>query len=102
MREISNNRIISAEMVDGNGKVKCMVHPSSSQYGGIRSAINHVYILEIVQMTEIMKREISTFFAGMERTIITEKQMFGIKIPKRKIISLEAYEILARTLFERG
>ena len=79
MREISNNRIISAEMVDGNGKVKCMVHPSSSQYGGIRSAINHVYILEIVQMKEIMKREISTFFAGMERTIITEKQMIGLE-----------------------
>ena len=40
--------IITADMVDSNGKVKYMVPQSSSQYGGIRSAINHVCILEIV------------------------------------------------------
>ena len=42
LRAIRSNGIITADMVDSNGNVKCMVHQSSSQYGGIRSAINHV------------------------------------------------------------
>ena len=65
-------------MVDSNGKVKFMVHQSSYQYGGIRSGINHVYILARVRITERMKIELSTFVAGMERTVIAEKQMLGI------------------------
>ena len=64
---------MTADMVDSNGKVKCMVHQSSSQYGGIRSAINHVYILTRLKMPEIMKRELSTFIAGMDRKVIVEK-----------------------------
>ena len=37
----------------------------------------------------------------MERTVILEKQLVGIKIYKGKNpISLEAYELLAKTLFE--
>ena len=71
-------------MVDSNGKVKCMVHQSSYQYGGIRSAINHVYIFAIVQMPEIMKRELSTFISGIDRKLIVEKQMLGFKIPEGK------------------
>ena len=42
--EIRSNRIITADMVYSNGKLKCVLHQSSSQYGAIRSAINHVYI----------------------------------------------------------
>ena len=71
-------------MVDSNRKVRCMVHQSSSKYGGIRSAINHVYTLDRVQIPEIMKRELSTFIAGMERTVISDKHMLGLKIPKGK------------------
>ena len=44
LREIRSNGIINPDMVDSNGKVKCMVHQPSSQYGGIRSAINNIYI----------------------------------------------------------
>ena len=55
MRAIRSNEIITADMVDSNGNVKCMVHQSSSQYGGIRSTINHVYILEGAQMPERIK-----------------------------------------------
>ena len=39
---IRSEKIITADMVDSNVKVKCMVNQSSYQYGGIRSAINHV------------------------------------------------------------
>ena len=41
LRAIRGDESITADMVYSNGRVKCMVHQSSSQYGGIRSAINH-------------------------------------------------------------
>ena len=50
LRAIRSDEIITTEMVESNGKVKCMVQQSSSQYGGTRIAINHVFILERVQM----------------------------------------------------
>ena len=50
LKEIRSYVIITAAMVESNGKVKCMFKQSSSQYGGIRSATNHVYILERVKM----------------------------------------------------
>ena len=72
LRAIISNGIITAEMVGSNGKGMCMVHQSSSKYGGTRSAINHVYIMERVQMPEILKIELSNFIAEMDRTVITE------------------------------
>ena len=50
LREIRSNVIIVADMLDSNVKLKNVVHQSSYQYGCIRSAINHVYILAIVQI----------------------------------------------------
>ena len=47
-----------------------------------------------------MKIELSIFVVGMDRTEIAEKQMLGLKMSEGKKISLEAYEILAKTLFE--
>ena len=82
--EIRSNGIITADMADSNVKVKCMVHQSSYQYGGIRRAINHVYILERVKMPERIKRELSTFIVRMERTLIVENQMLGLNISKEK------------------
>ena len=52
LREIWSNIIITADMFGINGKVKFMVHQQTYQYGGIRSAINYVYILERVQIPE--------------------------------------------------
>ena len=50
-----------------------------------------------------MKRELSAFIARMYRTVITEKQMLGEKDSEgKKPISLEASELLAKTLFESG
>ena len=71
-------------MVDSYGKVKCMLHQSSSQYGCIRSATDHVYILERVQMLERMRIELSTFIVGMNKTVIVEKQMLGLKFSEVK------------------
>ena len=56
LRAIRSEKIITSDMVDSNGKVKCMVHQSSSQYGVIGSTISHVCIWIRVQMPEIMKR----------------------------------------------
>ena len=70
LRAIGSNGIITADMVDSNVKSKSMFRQSSSQYGGIRSTINHVYILARVQMPERMKIELYKFIVGMERTLI--------------------------------
>ena len=46
LRSIRSNRIITTDMVDSNGKINCMVHQLGSQYVGIRSAINSLYIFQ--------------------------------------------------------
>ena len=74
-------------MVDSNVRVECMVHQSSSRYGGIISAIDHVYILARLQMLERMKREISTFISGMDIPVILKKQMLGLIIYEKKSAS---------------
>ena len=67
----------------------------------MRIAITHAYILARVQMPERMKRELSTFIAGTERTLIAEIQMLGIKIlgekksASRNIISLQRQYVKA-------
>ena len=56
-----------------------------------------------MQTPEILKREPSKFISGMERTVIVEKQMLGHKTHEgKKPISLDSYDILAKTLFESG
>ena len=45
LREIRSDGIIITDILDSIRKVKCMVHQSSSQYRGIRSVINYVYML---------------------------------------------------------
>ena len=50
LRAMRSNEIITSDTVDINGKVHFMVHQSSSQYGGIRSAINHVCVLARVKI----------------------------------------------------
>ena len=56
LRAIRSGVIITSDMGDINGKVKCMFHQSSSQYGGIIISINHVYILARVKIPERMTR----------------------------------------------
>ena len=79
LREIRSNKIVTADIVDSTRKVNCMVHQSSYQYGFIRSAINHVYILARVKIPERMKRELLKFIALIKRTLIAETQMFGFR-----------------------
>ena len=79
LRAIESNKVINSDMVYSNGKVKFMVHKSSYQYGGIKSAINCIYSLAKVQMPERMKRELSTFIVVMDKTVIAEKKMLDIK-----------------------
>ena len=81
---IRGERIITPGMVESNGNMKCIFHQSSCQYVGIISAINHIYILERVQMPERMKIELSKFIMGKEITLIAEKYMLGLKISKGK------------------
>ena len=54
-----------------------------------------------MKIPEIMKRRSSKFIEGMDRTVIAEKHMLGLKLSEgKKTISLEAYDLLTKTLFE--
>ena len=64
LREIRSNKIVTTDMVNSNRKVRCMVHQSSSRYGGIRSAMNHVYILARVQLPEITYKRAINIYCG--------------------------------------
>ena len=92
---------VTDEMVNNDGKVKCMVYQSASQYSGIRSAIAYLYKLARVPVPEDMTREIAMFLSGMERTISSAKQKLGLKISEgKKPMSYRAYSLLAKRLFQ--
>ena len=57
LRAISSNGIITIDMVQSNGNVKCVVHQSSYLQLVTRIATNTIYVFERVQIKERMKRE---------------------------------------------
>ena len=78
-----------------------MFHQSSSQYGGTIIAIDHVFILERVKIPEIKKRELSTIYCrNGDDSNGRETDAWSKNPQRKKTISLEAYELLAKTLFE--
>ena len=95
--------IIIKEMLESSGKVNFMVHQLSSRYGGNRSAINHVCIFARLKMPEKNKIELSSFIVGTERAVICKDTYPCSQYPQRKqFISLEAYKLIVKTLFESG
>ncbi|KAL7524807.1 hypothetical protein ACHAXR_003117, partial [Thalassiosira sp. AJA248-18] len=94
---------ITEEMVNNEGKVKCLVYQSGSQYSGTRSALAYLYKLACVPTPEKMAREVAKFLQGMERCILSAKQKLGLKISEgKKALSFKAYSMLAKKLFESG
>ena len=59
------DQVITDDMVNDQGQVKCSVYQSSSQYSGIRSCIVYLYRFAGVAQPEEMSREMSSFMAGM-------------------------------------
>ena len=57
LRAISSNGIITIDMVQSNGNVKCVVYQSSYLQLVTRIATNTIYVFERVQIKERMKRE---------------------------------------------
>ena len=103
MKAIRRDGIINADMVDNNLMMKCMVHQSSSRYDGIRSAVNRVYIL--VKSTNAInneKRAINIYFRNGDNSNCGETYTWYQNFRRKKPISLKAYELLAKTLFEIG
>ena len=95
--------VITDDMVNDDGKVLVQVQQSTAMYEGIRSAITHMYTLCRVPMPEEMKKDLSTLVAGFERSGASETQALGMQISKgKKPISLEAYELLTKRLFQSG
>ena len=100
IKECNFDTVITDEMVDDNGKVRCAVYQSKSQYNGIRSSIAYLYTLARVQQPAEIQKEISTFLKGMDRTIRAAKEKLGLKITEgKKALSFEAYSLMALQLF---
>ena len=97
------NAVITDDMVNDDGKVLVQVQQSTAVYEGIRSAITHVFTLCRVPMPEEMRKNLSTLVAGFERSGASETQALGMQINKgKKPMSLEAYELLSKELFQSG
>lgn len=91
---------IDDDDVDEDGMVKIYTHQSSSQYSGIRSGIAYLYKLACIKMPEEISSRLSKYIAGMDRTILIEKEQLGLSLSEgKKPMSVEAYELLAETLF---
>jgi hypothetical protein len=102
LKFIGSGQEITEEMII-DGKVPVYTQQSASQYDGIRSALSSLYTTARVMMPKQMKKELSTFIAGLERTGLHEKQSLGLKLAEgKKPISQKAYELLAKALFESG
>lgn len=100
IKEINSDVVVTDEMVNNIGKVKCSVYQSKSQYNGIRSSIAYLYTLARVQQPQVMQKEISTFLKGMDRTIRAAKEKLGLKISEgKKALTFEAYSLMAKHLF---
>ena len=67
LRAIRSNRNITADMVDRNGKMKCMFYQSNSQYGDIRISINHVYLHKSENAIKNDKRAINIYCRNGEK-----------------------------------
>ena len=53
---------------------------SATSYGGIRSALTHLYRVSVKEMDQLFKKELSQFMSGMKRVIASNKRQYGISI----------------------
>ena len=102
MKATRSDKIITADTLDSNGNVECMFHQSSSHYGGIRSAINHVKICQDCKQKKNEKRYINIYCGNEDNGNCIEIYAWFQISRKKKTISLETYVILAKTLFVSG
>lgn len=101
LKAIKSNQAITDEMMNDRDQVRCSIYQSSAQYSGIRSAIAYLYKLARVQMPLEMASEMSTYLAGMDRTIRTAKEKLGLKLSEgKKPLDLKSYRLLCKTMFE--
>ena len=103
LKENSLSTEIPAEYINKDGQVRVQNQQSPEAYNGIRSAIVHMYSQCRVEMPTDMKKDLSIFIAGIDRTGANQAQKLGLKIGHgKKPMSFEAYEIIAKHLFQSG
>ncbi|GFH55956.1 hypothetical protein CTEN210_12433 [Chaetoceros tenuissimus] len=103
LRENSLSTEIPAEYINEGGQVRVQIQQSPEAYNGIRSAIVHMYNQCRVEMPADMKKDLSIFIAGIDRTGANQAQKLGLKIGHgKKPMSFEAYEMIAKHLFQSG
>ena len=74
---------------------------SSTNYGGIRSALTHMYRASGNDMDKGFKKELSKFISGMKRVISPNKRQDGISIKEgKKSMSFYVYKKLCDVLHQ--
>ena len=81
---------------------KSRVYLSATRYGGIRSALNHLYRVSGKYMDQVFKKELYQFMSGMKRLISSNKRQDGISLEEgKKAMSFDVYKTLCDVL-EQG
>ena len=74
---------------------------STTKYGGVRSALTHMYRASGNDMDEGFKKELSQFMSGMKRVIASNKRQDGISIEEgKKAMSFDVYKTLCDVLHQ--
>ena len=74
---------------------------SATSYGGIRSALTHLYRVSVKEMDKLFKKELSQFMSGMKRVIASNKRQYGISIEEvDKATSFDVYKSLCGVLHQ--
>ena len=77
------------------------VYLSTTSYGGIRSALTHMYCVSGKDMYQGFKKELSQFMSGIRRVIDSNKRQYGISINEgKKAMGFDFFKTLCDVLHQ--
>ena len=70
-------------------------------YGGIRSVLNHLFIMSGQEMENTTMKEMSQFMSGIQRTIVNNKITRGESLNEgNRPMSFSVYENMCKNFYE--
>ena len=77
------------------------VYLSATRYGGILSALTHLYRVSGKDMDQGFKKELYQFMSGMKRVIDSNNRQYGISLEEgNKAVSFDVYKTLCDILYQ--
>ena len=75
-------------------------HLSATGYGGIRSALTHLYRMSGKEMEAGFKKDLSQFMSGMKRHVAAKKRESGVSLDEgKRAMSFEVYRKMCEELY---